>query len=277
MSKVIVLTGASDGIGAAAAQILADSGHQLILVGRSEEKTKRVADQVKADRYFLADYEKLQNVHRLADDIRECCTRIDILANNAGGLFSGPVETSDGFERTLQVNHLAPFLLTHKLMDILLDSKASVVNTSSVAAKIFGDININDLNNWNKFNSNKAYGDAKLANILFTKGLHDRYHSRGLSSVAFHPGMIATNFASDSGGYMKFVYHSALKIFLKSTKKGGETLSYFINGGSGIEWKSGEFYNPTRKIGKTNPQADDVSLVKEHWELSTKMLGLDVE
>jgi NAD(P)-dependent dehydrogenase (short-subunit alcohol dehydrogenase family) len=277
MGKTIVLTGASDGIGAAAASILANKGHHLIVVGRSAEKTKNVADKIGAERYFLADYEKLDDVRKLAEDLRKYSPHIDVLVNNAGGLFSGPFKTVDGFERTFQVNHLAPFLLTHILLDILLECKASVINTSSIGAKLFGHININDLNNWDNFSPNKSYGNTKLANILFAKGLHNRYHSQGLSAVAFHPGNVATNFAYDTTSYFKWVYHHSFiirKVFLVSPEKGGRTLSFFADGEAGRDWTSGEFYGSNCKIGKTNPQAYDEKLVTEHWEHSMEMLKL---
>jgi NAD(P)-dependent dehydrogenase (short-subunit alcohol dehydrogenase family) len=272
MGKTIVLTGASDGIGAAAAKILTNKGHQLFVVGRSAEKTKNIANEIGAEHYFLADYEKLSDVRKLADDLRKHSPHIDVLVNNAGGLFNGPTKTIDGFERTFQVNHLAPFLLTNNLLDILLESKASIINTSSLGARLFGNINIDDLNNWNNFTSNKSYGDTKLANILFTKGLHNRYHSQGLSAVAFHPGIVATNFASDSNSYFKWGYHTFLKIFLISPEKGGRTLSFFADGEPGRDWTSGEYYGSNCRIGKTNHQAYDEKLVKEHWERSIEML-----
>jgi NAD(P)-dependent dehydrogenase (short-subunit alcohol dehydrogenase family) len=181
----------------------------------------------------------------------------------------------DGFERTFQVNHLAPFLLTNILLDTLLECKASVINTSSIGAKLFGHIDINDLNNWNSFTPNKSYGDTKLANILFAKGLHNRYHSQGLSAVAFHPGNVATNFASDTDSYFKWVYHTFLKAVLISPEKGGRTLTFFADGEPGRDWTSGEFYGSNCKIGKTNRQAYDEKLVVEHWEQSIKMLGIN--
>jgi NAD(P)-dependent dehydrogenase (short-subunit alcohol dehydrogenase family) len=233
-----------------------------------------VANQVGAERYFLVDYENLQDVRRLAGDLRSYCPRIDILANNAGGLFRGPFKTADGFERTFQVNHLESFLLTHELLDILLNSKAAVINTSSIGAKLFGNIDINDLNLWEGFKPNKAYGNTKLANILFTKGLHNRYHASGLSSVAFHPGNVATNFASDTDSYFKRVYHSFPRIFLIPAEKGGGNLAHFIEGESGRDWISGEFYGSNHKVGKTNPQAYDENLIREHWERSAKMLAI---
>jgi NAD(P)-dependent dehydrogenase (short-subunit alcohol dehydrogenase family) len=274
MTKTIVLTVASDGIGAVVVGILKNNGHRLIVVGRSAEKTKKVAAKIGAERYFLADYEKLSDVRKLADDLRKCSPRIDVLVNNAGGLFSGPVKTVDGFERTFQVNHLASFLLTNTLLDILLKCKASIINTSSIGARLFGNIDITDLNNWNSFTPNKSYGDTKLANILFAKGLHNRYHSQGLSAVAFHPGNVATNFASDTTSYFKWVYHSFPKVFLVSPDKGGRTLSFFADGEPGQDWTSGEFYGSNCRIGKTNPQGYDEKLITEHWERSMEMLKI---
>jgi len=275
MPRTIVITGASDGIGAAAARQLSSTGDRLILVGRTQSKLDTVAAQVGAAACFVADYEKLDDVRRLAADLRQTCDRLDVLANNAGGLFSGPHKTVDGFERTFQVNHLAGFLLTHELKDLLLESQASVVNTSSIGAKLFGHIDLDDLNNWNDYKPNKAYGDAKLANILFTRGLHARYHDQGLNSVAFHPGNVATSFASDTTSYFKWVYHTPLKVFLISPQRGGRNLAYFISGQPGQDWASGQFYSPRRRISKTNPQAYDDSLVQQHWERSAAMLGID--
>lgn len=274
MSKTIVLTGASDGIGAASAETLVSLGHQVILVGRSAEKTRAVARRVGADQYLLADYTKLSDVRDLADALRDRLDRIDVLANNAGGLFAGPVTTQDGFEKTFQVNHLAPFLLTHQLTDVLLASDAAVINTSSIGARLFGNIDIDDLNNFHHFTPNKAYGDAKLANILFTKGLHARFHDQGLTSVAFHPGNVATNFASDTTSYFRWVYHGFLKAFLISPEKGGRNLTHFITGQPGISWESGHFYGDNRRITRTNPQASDMALIHQHWERSAEMLGI---
>ncbi|MDR0416069.1 MAG: SDR family NAD(P)-dependent oxidoreductase [Propionibacteriaceae bacterium] len=274
MAKTVVLTGASDGIGAAAAEQLARRGHQLVLVGRSPEKTAQVAERVAARAWFSADYEKLEEVRALARDIRRVCPRIDVLANNAGGLFSGPHRTQDGFERTFQVNHLAGFLLTRELLDVLLRSRAAVVNTSSIGAKLFGHIDITDLNDWRRYRPNKAYGDSKLANILFTKGLCQRYGQDGLTSVAFHPGNVATRFASATTSYFHWIYQTPLKVFLISPEKGASNLVYFIEGTPGRDWQSGQFYGSHRRIAKTNPQADDADLIQAHWEASASFLEL---
>lgn len=272
--RTIVITGASDGIGAAASRQLAETGARLILVGRSPEKTRTVAAATGAEHY-VADFARLDDVRRLAGELNEVCERIDVLANNAGGMFSGPTVTQDGFEKTFQVNHLAPYLLTHLLIDKLIGSRSAVVNTSSIGARLFGHIDLEDLNNWAGFSPNKAYGDAKLANILFTKELHERFHGRGLSSVAFHPGNVATNFASDTDSYFQRVYHGALRAFLISPEQGGARLRHFIEGQPGRAWTSGEYYGAPGRIGRTNRQAYDAGIAVEHWRRSAAMLSID--
>lgn len=274
VGRTIVLTGASDGIGAAAAQVLADAGHSLVLVGRSPEKTEAVARRVGAERWYLADFTRLDDVRRLAADLTDACPRIDVLANNAGGVFSGPVRTVDGFERTFQVNHLAPFLLTRLLMDTLLASRAAVVATSSVGARLFGHVDLDDLETWDAFTPNRAYGTSKLANILVTRELHERYHDQGLTSVAFHPGAVATNFASDTTSSLRWVYRTVLRVALVPPARGGATLAHFVAGEPGRDWTSGEFYGSNRRLSRTNPQASDPELVHEHWRRSAELLGL---
>ncbi|MCL1897974.1 MAG: SDR family NAD(P)-dependent oxidoreductase [Micrococcales bacterium] len=272
--KTIVVTGASDGIGAAAALQLASQGHHLLLVGRSEAKMAAIAEKAKVDRYFLADFQKLAEVRRLASELSEASKgQIDVLANNAGGIFKGPIETEDGFELTFQVNHLAGFLLTHLLMGPLLASQGAVINTSSIAAQRFSRLDLEDLNSWNHFSANRAYGNAKLANIMFTRGLHARFHTQGLSAVAFHPGNVATSFATDTSSYFRWVFHSPLKRFLTKPEQGGANLSHFAAGTPGETWISGQYYAKGR-VAKTSPEVDNPELVKRHWEQSANLLGI---
>ncbi|WP_336641284.1 SDR family NAD(P)-dependent oxidoreductase [Microbacterium sp. USHLN272] len=275
-ARTIVLTGASDGIGAAAARQLAATDHRLILVGRSPEKTKAVADDTGAE-YFFADFARLDDVRELAAKLTDAvgADGIHVLANNAGGIFGDRTPTVDGFEKTIQVNHLAPFLLTNLLMPTLLASKAAVINTSSVGHRLFGHIDVEDLDNSKKFSANKAYGDAKLANVLFTKSLHTKFHPDGLSSVAFHPGTVQTNFASDSSSLMRLVYRSFLgRLLLTSTEEGGAILRWFIEGTPDETWFSGAYYDERTLSSKTNPQVDDPALAEALWQRSAELVGV---
>jgi NAD(P)-dependent dehydrogenase (short-subunit alcohol dehydrogenase family) len=276
--KTIVITGASDGIGAAAARQLAASGHRLILVGRSPEKTAAVAREAGAE-FFTADFARLDDVRRLASDLSSAVgdDGIDVLANNAGGIFGDQTPTVDGFEKTIQVNHLAPFLLTNLLLPQLLRAGGAIINTSSVGHRLFGRIDIDDLDNRRRFSANKAYGDAKLANILFTKSLHTKFHADGLRSVAFHPGTVRTNFASDSSSLMRLVYRSFLgRLLLTSTEEGGSILRWFIEGTPDETWFSGAYYDERMLSRKVNPQVEDSALAEALWQKSTELVGLPV-
>jgi len=272
--KTIVLTGASDGIGAAAARQLAASSPRLILVGRSAEKTRAVAEETDAT-WFTADFARLDDVRTLAEKIADAVgdDGIDVLANNAGGIFGDQTPTVDGFEKTMQVNHLAPFLLTSLLLPQLLASGGAVVNTSSIAHRLFGHLDVDDLDNTRRFSPNKAYGDAKLANVLFAKSLHTKFHADGLSAVAFHPGTVQTNFASDSSSIMRLLYRTPLKhLMLIGADKGGATLRWFIEGTPDETWFSGAYYDERQLTARVNPQVNDAALAEALWQRSAALV-----
>jgi NAD(P)-dependent dehydrogenase (short-subunit alcohol dehydrogenase family) len=269
--RTVVITGASDGIGAAAARALTRTGDRVVVVGRSAEKTRAVAAELGAEA-FVADFARLDDVRALADRLLKAYPRIDVLANNAGGIMGARAETVDGHEKTFQVNHLAPFLLTTLLLDRLIESSARVITTSSVANKAFGHLEIDDLEARGKYSPNKAYGDSKLANVLFTKELHERYAARGITTASFHPGGVATNFAADSTSPMRFVYGTVLKRVLISPEKGADTLVWLATAQPGADWVSGEYY-VKRKVAKANAQAYDASLARTLWDRSAAMVG----
>jgi NAD(P)-dependent dehydrogenase (short-subunit alcohol dehydrogenase family) len=273
MSKVIVITGASDGIGAAGARRLREAGHTVVIVGRTPQKTRSVATELGSD-FFLADFTRFTEVRDLAAELDARYPRIDVLVNNAGGVFGDRNRTVDGFEKTLQINHLSPFLLTHLLTDKLLASQASVIQTSSSGARLFGEIDVDDLNNDIAYKPHKAYGDAKLANILFTKELHRRFHDRGLSAAAFHPGAIATSFASDTTSFMRFVYANPVgRLGLQSVDKGARQLVWLANGTPSVDWQSGTYYEKNKPAKRYHSQVDDPSIARLLWERTAELTG----
>lgn len=269
--RTIVITGASSGIGEAAARTLAQTGDTIVVVGRSVQRTRAVADDIGAD-YFVADFSQLDHVANLAADLKDKYPRIDVLANNAGGIMAGRELTGDGHEKTFQVNHLAPFLLTRLLEDTLLASAATVINTSSVAHSIFGKMDIADLELTKKYSSNRAYGNAKLANILFSRELHRRFNARGLSSAAFHPGGVATNFSAGSKSYLRFLYGSGFRSYMLTPAQGAQTLIWLTFGEPGQDWRSGEYFAKS-KPAKTSRQAQDNVLARQLWEESERMVA----
>ena len=235
--RTIVITGASDGIGAAAARTLARAGDQVVVVGRSEEKTRAIAKELDAD-YFVSDFSELAQVRTLAAQLESDYPRIDVLANNAGGIMGKRTLTVDGNEATFQINHLAPFLLTTLLMETLAASNAKVINTSS-GANSFGKLDLFDLNAEHGYSTNRAYGTGKLANILFTSELHRRFGGQGITTAAFHPGVVRTNFAADSTSPFRHAYKTLLNRFMLTPDQGADTLLWLVNGTAGKDWISG--------------------------------------
>lgn len=274
MQRTIVITGASDGIGAAAARQLHDAGERVVVVGRNPQKTDAVASRLGVDS-FVADYSDLAQVRELAAALLERYPRIDVLANNAGGIFGDRTITRDGFELTFQVNHLAGFLLTNLLMERLIESEASVIQTSSLAARRFARFDIDDLQGQRKYSASTAYGNGKLANILFTKELYRRFGEAGVNPVAFHPGAIASGFAAASTGPWRFMYTNPLTSrLLTSTEVGGSRLTWLALGKPAVDWEPGAYYANNR-IATTSRLADDPGVAKKLWDRSAAMVGVE--
>lgn len=273
MARTIVITGASDGIGAASARQLHEAGERVVVVGRDPGKTDAVARSLGVDSH-VADFSDLDQVRGLADALLRAYPRIDVLANNAGGIFGERTVTRDGFETTFQVNHLAGFLLTNLLRERLVESGAAVIQTSSEAARRFARFDIDDLQGERRYSAAAAYGNGKLANVLFTKELHRRYADAGLRAVSFHPGVIASGFAAASAGVMRWFYTSPLtQPLLTSTEIGGARLTWLALGTPGVDWTPGEFYANNR-VARTNRLAADPVLARKLWDRSAAMVGI---
>ncbi|MFI6996496.1 SDR family NAD(P)-dependent oxidoreductase [Nocardia sp. NPDC050175] len=270
--ETVLITGGSDGIGAAAARHAVDRGHRVVIVGRNRAKTVAVGTELGID-HHVADYAELDQVRALGETLLTAYPRIDVLANNAGGLMSERELTVDGYEKTFQVNHLGGFLLTNLLLPALLAGSAKVIQTSSVGAKLFGKIDIDDLQNERKYSSTKAYGDSKLANILFTRELDRRYRDQGIAAAAFHPGPVGSSFGSDTTSTAIRLMYKALRWALISPAKGADTLNWLIDEQPNRTWEPGLYY-VKRKPGTTSRQADDAELAAQLWDRSTKLAAL---
>jgi NAD(P)-dependent dehydrogenase (short-subunit alcohol dehydrogenase family) len=263
--RTIVITGASDGIGAAAARRMHRSGANLVLVGRKESKAAAMAAELDAD-YFVADFADLCQVRALADKIRSKYPRIDVLGNNAGGVFSKLHKTADGHEITLQVNYLAPFLLTTALLDVLVASHATVVNTSSSSQRLLRNVTLADFETTERRRPSTAYALAKLANILFTRELHRRYHADGLAAAVVHPGFVNTNIGHSSGSrFLTTMQRTPVSRLIKTPDQGAEQLVWLASSTPGVDWAPGEYY-AKGKVARANRAADDPVLARELWD-----------
>ncbi|MBP3042890.1 SDR family NAD(P)-dependent oxidoreductase [Arthrobacter jiangjiafuii] len=269
-SKTIVITGASAGIGAAAARQLSDDGHRVVVVGRSPEKTAAVAEDTGGE-YILADFADLNSVRNLASEILQRYPRIDVLANNAGAMFGMERQmTGDGHEKTFQVNYLAPFLLTRLLTDRLLASRGTVISTSSSANR-FGHVDLEDLEQYRDYKPFRAYATSKLEQILFTGEFDRRYRSHGATATAFHPGLVGSAFLSTQSAFIRALYRSPVRRLARTPEKGARTLVYLAEGTPGTDYPTGRYFQG-RRVGRTNRQAADGPLALGLWNRSVKML-----
>lgn len=267
--KTAVITGASDGIGKEAARALAKTGWRLAIVGRNPDKTAQVARELGAIPY-AADFASLQNVKTLSERLLSDHARIDLLINNAGGIFKRQPPTADGFEITFQVNHLAPFLLTRLLLPKLTENKAAVITTASIAhcnAGMFFEID--RVEKSGGYSPYMAYGNSKLANILMTRELDRRYREQGIKAVCFHPGVVSTSFAKAPGSPMGLMYNTFLRklMLMKTPQEGADTLIWLAEGEPYQDWQPGGYY-ANRKPAGISKKAQSQDLALALWEKS---------
>ncbi|HEU5130389.1 MAG TPA: SDR family NAD(P)-dependent oxidoreductase [Glycomyces sp.] len=268
--KTIVVTGASAGIGAAAARRLADMGATVAVVGRSPEKTAAVARSIGA-RAHLADFTRFDDVRALARDLLAAYPRIDVLANNAGGVFTRRRTTADGHEATFQVNHLAPFLLTALLFDRLAEApEARVVSTGSLAYRA-GRLDLDA--GRRPYHPAGAYADSKLATVLFTRELAHRAAGTGVTAAAFHPGAVATEVARDNA-LTAFLMGTGIARRLFATPEQGAEPLVHLAALADPRAVNGAYFHRLRRETPKNPRANDGALARRLWERSEALTGV---
>lgn len=271
--RTVLVTGASDGIGAEAARVLAGKGATVLVTGRSADKLRPVAEAVGTEP-LVADFSRLDDVRRLAAEVAERVETIDVLMNNAGGTFAPSTKTHDGHEPNFQVNHLAPFLLTHLLRPQLVAAGSSlVVNTSSVG-NLGGKIVLDDLDyERRRAIELQAYGTGKLMNIVFTRGIAQRWSGDGVISVAVHPGPVGSSFGRDSW-LVGLAYRTPLKRFATiSVSDGAAPLVALAERGPDPEI-NGRYFSRFKADGRENKQARDQTIIDGLWERSAALVGL---
>jgi NAD(P)-dependent dehydrogenase (short-subunit alcohol dehydrogenase family) len=258
----VVLTGATRGIGRAAAVELARRGAEVAIVGRVRERVRETAREAGA-REHVADLASMDEVRRLAAELLERYPRIDVLANNAGAMFTSRHVTPDGFEQTFALNHLAPFLLTNLLTERLSESRARVVTTSSDAHR-GGLLDLDDLQSENgRYRPGRAYATSKLCNVLFTRELQRR--NPRLAVNCFHPGVIRSGFARNDGALVR-IGAMLLGPFLKSPARGAKGLVWLA-----LDPEAGALRGAYLEKGRPrepSAQAQDDRLAAELWERS---------
>jgi len=267
--QVFLITGASTGIGAAAARELHRRGATVHVVGRSPDRTAAVAASVGTEP-IVADFARLADVRAVAAQVLDRCDRLDALVNNAGIWVLRRQETQDGHELMFQVNHLAPFLLTALLKDLLIASAPARVITTASVANLNGFVRIADLENRSFFVGYAVYGTTKLENILFTRELGRRLAEFGVLATCFNPGPVATDLGR--GTLIGAASQLPLsRLLLKSPERGADTLVWLATQPAD-RLKQGGYYS-NRRPGLLNPQARSGPLARQLWKRTADLLG----
>jgi retinol dehydrogenase 14 len=277
--KVVLITGGTSGIGKAAATALAGMGATVVITGRNEERGKRALQEIREEsgndgvELILADLTVQDEVRRLVEELRERHNQLEVLVNNAGLVLSERTETPDGIETQLAINHLAPFLLTNLLLDLLKESAPSRIVTVSSDAHRWAKIDLDDLQSRKRYRGMQVYGKTKLANIMFTYELAERLEGTGVTVNCMHPGGVNTNFGNNQGGPMNLLFR-LFKPFMRSPEQGADTLIYLASSPE-VEGMTGK-YLADRKVKAASDAAYDETTRKRLWEASEELTGLKV-
>jgi len=275
--KVCLVTGASSGVGKATASGLAALGATVVLAcrdsGRGEAARQAIVRESNNQDVSvgLVDLAHLDSVRSYADEFLKKFSRLDVLVNNAGIYASKRVVTADGFEATFAINHLAHFLLTNLLLDLMKASAPSrIVNVSS-EAQSRGHINFNDLQGERKYSGWKSYPQSKLANVLFTYELARRLEGTEVTVNCVHPGTVRTNFGRNNGGFLGLIVRVFAPLML-SPEQGAKTVIWLASSPE-VEHSTGKYFAKQSEM-KSSKESYDFEVAKHLWDVSSELTRL---
>jgi NAD(P)-dependent dehydrogenase (short-subunit alcohol dehydrogenase family) len=275
--KVCLVTGATAGIGLVTARELARLKALVIGVGRSPERCAEAARQIRqqignADvEYLVADLSSQAEIRRLAAELKSRTARLDVLVNNAGGIFLKRQETVDGREMTFALNHLAYFLVTNLLLDLLKSSAPARIVSVASAAHQGSRINFDDPDAKVRYSAWRAYQQSKLANILFTRELARRLEGTGVTANALHPGFVKTQIFR-AEGIGAWLVRRAADVLAISPERGAQT-SVYLAASPDVAGQSGRYF-VRRKALASSPESEDETSARRLWQLSEDLTGL---
>jgi NAD(P)-dependent dehydrogenase (short-subunit alcohol dehydrogenase family) len=274
-TKVMLITGSTEGVGRATAEALAQKGHRLLLHGRDAHKLADVLSLVmrqgaaKGSRAVLADFGELAQVRKMAQEIRASESQLDVVVNNAGAMFSTRKTTADGLEANFGINHLAPMLLTLELLPLVNRATGRIVTLSSVGYKQ-AKPNFDDLQHERAYSMQPAYFNSKLFSLYFALSLADRL-PHGPTSNAVHPGGVRTQLARDFKGPMKWLFGAMMPLFFLTPQQGADT-SVFLADDSAVSGLSGQYWVKRKAESLTAIGANKANR-ERLWQISSALLA----
>ncbi len=276
-NKVVMVTGATNGIGLESAKALAAQGATVVGVGRNPQRCADAAAQITRTtgnakvEFLVADLSVQAQVRQLAETFKQKYTRLDVLLNNAGGYFAKRGESKDGIEMTWALNHLNYFLLTDVLLDVITASApARIVNVSSGAHTGAKRINFEDVEFKTGYNGWTAYSQSKLANVMFTYELARRLDGTKVTANVLHPGFVATGFGHNNGSLMNFGMSAIQKIAAKKPEQGAAT-SVYLASSPEVEGVTGKYFSD-KKETRSSAASHDMNAQQRMWNLSEQMV-----
>ncbi len=280
--KRVLITGATNGIGKQTALELATMGADLVIVGRNEAKTRRVQNELQALNgggeidYLIADLSSMAEIRRIAAEFRARHDRLDVLLNNAGAAFSEFQLSADGYEMSFALNHISYYLLTHLLLDVLIETsqeqgEARIINVSSSAHR-GATVRLENLRDKSGFNFMNSYGASKLMNVQFTYELARRLADTTVTVNAVHPGLVDTGFGHETGWLYSTICKILQKLFADSPEKGAETLVY-LAASPDVSGISGKYWN-AKQQKRSSKSSYDREQQQRLWEYSAEVTGV---
>ncbi len=275
--KTVLITGASSGIGKETGRAMARLGATTLIIGRNFSKIIATANEFYAETGnrqivpLVADLSSLEEVRRMAKEILERVNRLDILVNNAGAVFMRRQTTPDGYEMTLALNHLAPFLLTHLLMPALNASpSARIINVSSEAHR-GTHIDLDNLQNEHGYSGMRAYSQSKLANIYFTYGLAAYVDGASITANCLHPGFVASNFGRSNGGIYAPFFRIA-QIAAISPTVSAQAIEHLATSAD-LEGVTARYFDLARET-RSSEISYDMNIARHLWNASLELTHL---
>ena len=277
--KTIVMTGATNGLGAAAASQLASQGHRLLLIARDKARGEATIASLRNDNspavqhaLYLADLSSLADVKRVAQEIRRAEPSIDVLINNAGSLFKDRRTTPEGIEKTIAVNHLASFVLTLELADLLTPG-SRVVNTAGREHRRASWDGEDLLWKTMPYSAFPVYWRSKLYNILFTRELARRWAGRDVTVNCLHPGMTTTNFGAGELGFFEPAVKLGIRLYAGTVETGGQRIAYLATS-EDVEGVTGKYF-ANNEEAETTEDARNTEYAKVLWGKSLEWARMD--